>query len=77
MKDLKYLAALTIPVAAIISIYYKGVWVFFTSVKSNVLTTARVASGKNTGKASLPPLYLKCFFLMNLIVPKLYAHIPL
>ena len=30
MKDLKYLAALTIPVAAIISIYYKGVWVFFT-----------------------------------------------
>ena len=30
MKDLKYLAALTIPVAAIISIYIKGVWVFFT-----------------------------------------------
>jgi len=30
MKDLKYLAALTIPVAAIISIYLKGVWVFFT-----------------------------------------------
>ena len=30
MKDLKYLAALTIPIAAIISIFFKGIWVFFT-----------------------------------------------
>lgn len=30
MKDLKYLAALTIPIAAIISIFIKGIWVFFT-----------------------------------------------
>lgn len=30
MKNLKYLAALTIPVAAMISIFLKGVWVFFT-----------------------------------------------
>jgi len=30
MKDLKYLAALTIPLASIISIYFKGFWVFFT-----------------------------------------------
>ena len=32
MKDLKYLAALTIPITAIISIYYKGIWVFITPV---------------------------------------------
>jgi alkane 1-monooxygenase len=32
MKDLKYLAALTIPISAIISIYYKGYWSFFTPV---------------------------------------------
>lgn len=32
MKDLKYLAALTIPFAAIISIYLKGYWSFFTPV---------------------------------------------
>jgi alkane 1-monooxygenase len=30
MKDLKYPAAITIPLAAIISIYIKGIWVFFT-----------------------------------------------
>ena len=30
MKDLKYLAALTIPISAIISIYFKGYWSFFT-----------------------------------------------
>ncbi|MEL6916145.1 MAG: alkane 1-monooxygenase [Bacteroidota bacterium] len=30
MKDLKYLAAMTIPVSAIISIYFKGYWSFFT-----------------------------------------------
>jgi len=32
MKDLKYLAALTIPITAIISIYYKGLWVYITPV---------------------------------------------
>jgi len=32
MKDLKYLAALTIPITTIISIYYKGIWVFLTPV---------------------------------------------
>ncbi|GMN10027.1 alkane 1-monooxygenase [Croceitalea sp. MTPC9] len=30
MKDLKYLAALTIPISAVISIYFKGYWAFFT-----------------------------------------------
>ena len=30
MKDLKYLAALTIPISALISIYFKGYWSFFT-----------------------------------------------
>ena len=30
MKDLKYLAALTIPIVAIISLFLKGVWAFFT-----------------------------------------------
>ena len=30
MKDLKYLAALTIPISAIVSIYFKGYWSFFT-----------------------------------------------
>ncbi|MEO0528680.1 MAG: alkane 1-monooxygenase [Bacteroidota bacterium] len=30
MKDLKYLAAMSIPVSAIISIYFKGYWSFFT-----------------------------------------------
>ncbi len=30
MKNLKYLAAFTIPIAAIISIYFKGYWSFFT-----------------------------------------------
>lgn len=30
MKDLKYLAALTLPVSAFISIYLKGYWSFFT-----------------------------------------------
>ncbi|MEM9363398.1 MAG: alkane 1-monooxygenase [Bacteroidota bacterium] len=30
MKDLKYLAAFTIPVSAIISIYFKDIWSFFT-----------------------------------------------
>lgn len=30
MKDLKYLAAFTIPAAAMISIYFEGYWSFFT-----------------------------------------------
>ena len=30
MKDLKYLAAFTIPISAIISIYFKDIWSFFT-----------------------------------------------
>ncbi|RLD28196.1 MAG: alkane 1-monooxygenase [Bacteroidetes bacterium] len=32
MKDLKYLAALTIPISAIISIYFKEYWSFFTLI---------------------------------------------
>ncbi|RNC92290.1 MAG: alkane 1-monooxygenase [Allomuricauda sp.] len=31
-KDLKYLAALTIPIAALISIYFKGWWSYFTVI---------------------------------------------
>ena len=30
MRDLKYLAALTIPLAAIVSLYFKGLWSYFT-----------------------------------------------
>ncbi|MGB5822268.1 MAG: alkane 1-monooxygenase [Saonia sp.] len=30
MKDLKYLAAMSIPISAVISIYFKGYWSFFT-----------------------------------------------
>ncbi|AWX44513.1 Alkane 1-monooxygenase [Flagellimonas maritima] len=30
MKDFKYLAAMTIPLSAVISIYFKGYWSFFT-----------------------------------------------
>ena len=37
MKDLKYLAALTIPVSALISIYFKGVFSFFTPFYAFVL----------------------------------------
>ena len=32
MKDLKYLAALTIPLSAIIGLYFKGVWCYLTPV---------------------------------------------
>ncbi|PRX56908.1 alkane 1-monooxygenase [Flagellimonas meridianipacifica] len=32
MKDLKYLAAFTIPISALISLYLKGYWSFFTPV---------------------------------------------
>jgi alkane 1-monooxygenase len=32
MKDLKYLAALTIPISALISIYFKEYWSFFTLI---------------------------------------------
>jgi alkane 1-monooxygenase len=30
MKDLKYLAALTLPISAIVSFYFKDHWSFFT-----------------------------------------------
>ncbi len=30
MKDLKYIAAMTLPLSAVISIYFKGPWSFFT-----------------------------------------------
>jgi len=34
MKNLKYLAALTIPLTAIIGLYYKGIWCYLTPVYS-------------------------------------------
>ena len=37
MKDLKYLAALSIPVTAFIGLYFQGYWSFFTPVFSFVL----------------------------------------
>ncbi|MEM9077462.1 MAG: alkane 1-monooxygenase [Bacteroidota bacterium] len=37
MKDLKYLAAFTIPISALISIYFKDVWSFFTPVYAFVI----------------------------------------
>ena len=37
MKDLKYLAAFTIPISAIISLYFKGYWSFFTPVYTFVI----------------------------------------
>ena len=37
MKDLKYLAALTIPISALISIYFKGYLTFFTPVYAFVI----------------------------------------
>jgi len=37
MKDLKYLAALTIPLSAFISIYAAGLWTYFTPVYAFVL----------------------------------------
>ncbi|MEX0291606.1 MAG: alkane 1-monooxygenase [Flavobacteriaceae bacterium] len=37
MKDLKYLAALTIPISAVISCYLKGYWSFFTPAYAFVL----------------------------------------
>jgi len=36
MKNLKYLAALTIPISAIIGLYFKGYWCFLTPVYSFV-----------------------------------------
>ncbi len=32
MKDLKYLAALTLPISAVISLYFKGGWSYFTVI---------------------------------------------
>ena len=37
MKDLKYLASLTIPISAEISFYFKGYWSFFTPFYAFVL----------------------------------------
>lgn len=37
MKDLKYLAAMTLPLSVIISIYFKGYWSFFTPFYAFVL----------------------------------------
>lgn len=37
MRDLKYLASLTIPLSAIISLYFKGVWSYFTPFYTFVL----------------------------------------
>ncbi len=37
MKDLKYLIAYAIPIAAIIGLYFKGVWSFFTPVFAFVI----------------------------------------
>ena len=37
MKDLKYLAALSIPATAFIGLYFQGYWSFFTPVFSFVL----------------------------------------
>ncbi|HPF98115.1 MAG TPA: alkane 1-monooxygenase [Mangrovimonas sp.] len=37
MKDFKYLAAFSIPVTALISIYYQGIWSFFTPVFAFIL----------------------------------------
>ena len=37
MRDLKYLAALTIPLSAIISLYFKGAWSYFTPFYAFVL----------------------------------------
>ncbi|MFT5248317.1 MAG: alkane 1-monooxygenase [bacterium] len=32
LKDLKYLSALTVPLSAIIGLYFKGFWLFFTPI---------------------------------------------
>ena len=37
MRDLKYLAAFSIPLVAILSIHYKGVWVFTTTIYAFVM----------------------------------------
>ena len=37
MKDLKYLAAFTIPISAVISLYFKGYWSFFTPIYAFVI----------------------------------------
>ena len=37
MKDFKYLAAFSIPVTALISIHYQGIWSFFTPVFAFIL----------------------------------------
>ena len=37
MRDLKYLAALTIPLSAVVSLYFKGAWSYFTPFYAFVL----------------------------------------
>ena len=37
MKDLKYLAALTIPLTAVIGLYFQGIWCFLTPIYSFVI----------------------------------------
>ncbi|MEM7379676.1 MAG: alkane 1-monooxygenase [Bacteroidota bacterium] len=37
MKDLKYLAAMTIPISALIGLYFKGYWSYFTPIYAFVL----------------------------------------
>ncbi|MGF1559182.1 MAG: alkane 1-monooxygenase [Flavobacteriaceae bacterium] len=37
MRDLKYLAAMTLPISAVISIYFKGNWSFFTPIYAFVI----------------------------------------
>lgn len=37
MKDLKYLAAFSIPLTACVALYFKGLWVFFTPIYAFVL----------------------------------------
>ncbi|MGB5460395.1 MAG: alkane 1-monooxygenase, partial [Eudoraea sp.] len=40
MKDLKYLAAFTIPISAFIGIYFKGYWSFITPIYAFLLIPA-------------------------------------
>ena len=37
MKDLKYLAAFTLPLSAVVSLYFKGSWSYFTVTYAFVL----------------------------------------
>jgi alkane 1-monooxygenase len=53
MKDLKYLAALTIPISAIISIYFKGYWSFFTPLYAfGIIPILEILLSKNASNYS-------------------------